>query len=105
MVIWDSWPEAWQWANELAQKHGFSPREHADYYAYAESAHIVTTGISNERFIDLLTHEPSIIEEKMFAGQNKIGEFGFTSIELFNQQIREVVAHNPQVGLTLWGTC
>lgn len=98
----DSWPEAWQWANELAQKHGFSPREHADYYAYAESAHIVTTGISNERFIDLLTHEPSIIEEKMFAGQNKIGEFGFTSIELFNQQIREVVAHNPQVGLTLW---
>lgn len=98
----DNWPEAQQWANELAQRHGFSPREHADYYAYTEGVHIVTTGISDERFIDLLTHKPSIIEEKMFVDQSKIGEFGFTSIELFNQQIREVVAHDPQVGLTLW---
>lgn len=94
-----NWPEAQKWKNELARKYNFLPREHADFHIYSEGVCSVTTGITDEQFIDILENRPSVLEEKMFGNQDKTVKFDSLSI---NNQISEVVSHSPRVGFTLW---
>ena len=57
--------------------------------------------MSNERFIELSKDNPSEIEKKLFikpTDQN----WPDLSVDLFINQIQNVVADNPQIGFILW---
>lgn len=97
----DDWPEAQHWCDDLARENDFKPREHSDFSVYSHTGKFGSTGMSNERFIELSKDNPSEIEKKLFikpTDQN----WPDLSVDLFINQIQNVVADNPQIGFILW---
>lgn len=96
------WPEAAKWRDKLSEENDFAPREHADFLIGPVEGGIVTTGITDDRFLRLIIDEPETVKSILFTCPENYAFSEDSYVFTHSGQISRVAKTAPLAGLTLW---
>lgn len=96
------WPEATKWRDDLSEENDFASRDHADFLIGPVESGIVTTGISDDRFLELIDDEPETVKSILFTRPENYAFSENSYVFTHNDQISRIAKTAPWAGLTLW---